>query len=70
MAYTTVNDPSEYFDTLIWTGNGNSPRTETGLNFQPDWVWHKNRIDSGRSHYSHDSSRGFGAQKNWQKTEL
>jgi len=63
MAYTTVNDPSEYFDTLIWTGNGNSPRTETGLNFQPDWVWHKNRVDSGRSHYSHDSSRGFGAQK-------
>ena len=63
MAYTTINDPSQYFDTLIWTGNGNSPRTETGLNFKPDWVWHKNRIDSGRSHYLHDSSRGFGAQK-------
>ena len=63
MAYTTINDPSQYFDTLLWTGNGNSPRTETGLNFQPDWIWHKNRTDSGRSHYLHDSSRGFGAQK-------
>ena len=63
MAYTTINDPSQYFDTLLWSGNGNSPRTETGLNFQPDWVWHKNRTDSGRSHYLHDSSRGFGAHK-------
>ena len=66
MAYTTIDDPSAYFQIATWTGDGSSPRTITNdgnSNLQPDWVWHKNRSDSGRSHYLHDSSRGFGAQK-------
>tara|TARA_R100000654_G_scaffold73989_1_gene107600 strand:- start:7199 stop:8299 length:1101 start_codon:yes stop_codon:yes gene_type:complete len=64
MAYTTIDDPSAYFQTATWTGDGSSPRTITNdgnSNLQPDWIWHKNRSDSGRSHYIHDSSRGFGA---------
>ncbi len=66
MAYTTIDDPSAHFQVATWTGDGSSPRTITNdgnSNLQPDWVWHKNLSDSGRSHYSHDSSRGFGAHK-------
>jgi len=46
----------DYFNTVIYTGNG-SNRNITGVGFQPDWVWIKDR---GR-HYSHvlgDSVRG------------
>jgi len=66
MAYTTIDDPSAHFQTTLWTGDGSSPRTITNdgnSNLQPDLVWHKNRSDSGRSHYLHDSSRGFGSEK-------
>ena len=34
--------PNKHFDTLLWTGNGSS-RNITGLEFDPDWVWIKNR---------------------------
>ena len=57
MAYTTIDDPTIYFDTLIYTGNGSNPRTLTGLNFQPDWVWLKNRTDNN-GHTLADSVRG------------
>jgi hypothetical protein len=42
MAYTTINKPSEYFNTKLYTGNG-STQSLTGVNFQPDWVWCKDR---------------------------
>jgi hypothetical protein len=42
MAYTTINKPSEYFNTKLYTGNG-STQSITGVNFQPDWVWCKDR---------------------------
>ena len=64
MAYTTIDDGSAYFQVTTWTGDGSSPRTITNggnSDLQPDLIWHKNRSDSGRSHYIHDSSRGFGA---------
>jgi len=41
MAYTTIDKPSDYFNTVIWTGNG-SQRTIT-VGFQPDFSWLKNR---------------------------
>jgi hypothetical protein len=59
MAYTTINDPSEYFNTLLWTGNG-STRSITGLGFSPDLVWIKDR-GAGSSHVLYDTIRG--AQK-------
>ena len=46
MAYTTIDKPDEYFNTLIYTGNGTSGRSVTGVGFQPDWVWIKNRSDT------------------------
>jgi len=57
MAYTTIDKPSDYFNTLIYTGNGSNPRTLTGVGFQPDWVWQKNRTDSN-GHTLADAIRG------------
>ena len=56
MAYTTIDDPTIYFNTKLYTGNG-SNRTITGVGFQPDWVWVKNRTVA-RPHRLADSVRG------------
>ena len=60
MAYTTVDDPSLYHQTLLYTGDGNDDRNlvNTGnSDLQPDWIWIKDR-DNARSHEIYDSSRG------------
>ena len=51
----TIKLPNKHFDTLLWTGNETS-RSITGLNFQPDWVWIKNRTRF--SHALFDTVRG------------
>jgi len=58
MAYTTINKPTDYFNTVLYTGNGTDGRTITGVGFQPDWVWIKDR-SVARSHVVQDSVRGF-----------
>ncbi len=65
MAYTTIDKPTDYFETLTWTGNGSSPRTITGVGFNPDWVWGKRR-DDGAGHNLFDTVRGAGSDKNLQ----
>ena len=60
MAYTTIDDPSVYFQTKLWTGNGSDDRNLTNdgnSNLQPDFLWNKRRSTTG-SHQLHDSSRG------------
>ena len=47
MAYTTIDDPGLFFNTVLYTGN-NSTQSITGVGFQPDWVWLKNRQDADR----------------------
>ena len=42
----TIADGSTGMDAVIWTGDGTSPRSITGLNFSPDFVWTKNRNQS------------------------
>jgi hypothetical protein len=42
MAYTTINKSSLHFTPKIFTGTGSS-QSITGLGFQPDWCWFKNR---------------------------
>ena len=42
MAYTAIDDPIEYFETTLYTGNGSS-KSISSLNFQPDWLWIKCR---------------------------
>jgi len=39
----TIKNPKQYFDVLMYTGNSTLNRTVTGLGFQPDFVWIKNR---------------------------
>jgi hypothetical protein len=61
MAYTTIDDPSEYFTTLLYTGNATDNRNLTNDanagDFKPDWLWLKER-SSTSSHQLVDSTRG------------
>ena len=59
MAYTTIDDPTIYFNTVLWTGNGTDDRSITGVGFKPDWVWYKERSNVG-DHTVHDIVRGAG----------
>ena len=61
MAYTTIDDPSEFFNTILYTGDGNASgaRSITGVGFKPDWVWIKER-DNTAYHNLFDSNRGVG----------
>ena len=42
MAYTDIDKPSDYFNTVLYTGTG-SELAITGVGFQPDWTWIKRR---------------------------
>ena len=58
MAYTTIDKPSDYFETILYSGNG-STQSITSLDFQPDWCWLKARAgDNVSNHRSVDSVRG------------
>ena len=56
MAYTTIDKPSDYFETILWSSVDTSI---TGLDFQPDWVWIKSRTNAD-THVLFDSVRGTG----------
>ena len=61
MAYTTIDDPSAYFQTTIYTGNGTDDTAIThggNSDLQADWVWIKNRTAAGEGHHWYDSVRG------------
>jgi hypothetical protein len=55
---STIEDGSEYFNTVLWTGDG-SARTITGVGFDPDFVWIKDR-STAYSHVLFDRLRGAG----------
>jgi hypothetical protein len=57
MAYTAIDKPTDYFDSVLYTGNGAANRDISGLDFQPDWVWIKARSDT-TWHHLFDSTRG------------
>ena len=60
MAYTTIDDPSAYFQTALYTGDGaanNAITNDGNSDLQPDLVWIKNRSATD-SHCLFDSSRG------------
>jgi hypothetical protein len=63
MAYTTINKPSSYFNTILYTGDATSPRSITGVGFKPDLTWIKNRSQIGSNGF-YDAVRGTGASKN------
>ena len=53
----TIDDGSQYFNTVLWTGNATDDRSITGVGFAPDFVWTKER-SSTSSHIVHDTTRG------------
>ena len=55
MAYTTIDKPSDYFNTNLYTGN--NTETSHTVGFQPNFTWLKVRNAVG-SHYLFDSVRG------------
>ena len=56
MAYITFQ-PNDYFNTKLYTGTGSS-NAQTGVGFQPDWLWIKDRDSSSNSHVITDAIRG------------
>ncbi len=63
MAYTNIDDPSAYFQTAIYTGNGDSSDDTNAItndgnsNLKPDFLWIKRR-DYDNGHQLADSTRG------------
>ena len=57
MAYTTINKSTDYFNTKLYTGNNNTSQNITGVGFQPDLIWIKNR-DNVERHHLADAVRG------------
>jgi len=58
MAYSDIKDPSAFFQTALWTGNGGtlSVTNDGNSDLQPDWVWIKNR--AAYQHQVYDTNRG------------
>jgi hypothetical protein len=52
-----IADPGDYMRTVLYTGDGNYGRSITGVGFQPDFVWTKER-SSTSGHFLLDSVRG------------
>jgi len=67
MAYTAIDDPSAYFHTQLYTGDGASTNAITNDanagDFQPDWIWIKRR-DGADNHHVFDTSRGITKELN------
>ena len=65
MAYTSIDDPSAYFHTQLYTGSGSSGLSVTNDanagDFKPDWLWIKPRSLSD-NHTLFDSTRGNDRQ--------
>tara|TARA_R100001086_G_scaffold229480_1_gene149380 strand:+ start:13 stop:1065 length:1053 start_codon:yes stop_codon:yes gene_type:complete len=59
-AYTTIDDAGLYFNPILFTGTGGSLAV-TGVGFQPDLVWQKNRSITS-NHLWTDAVRGTDSQ--------
>jgi len=58
MAYTTIDDPTDFFNTKLFVGNS-STNAITGVGHQPDWTWIKRRDGgTGYSNFLFDAVRG------------
>jgi hypothetical protein len=58
---TSTTLANDYFNTILYNGNGNTGQTVTGVGFQPDFLWLKNRNQAGGYyHCLFDAVRGAG----------
>jgi len=53
----TITKPTDHFNTVIYTGDGTDGRTISGVGFQPDLLWMKNR-GTTNWHSVNDAIRG------------
>jgi len=53
-----INKPNQHFNVVTYTATPGSGATVSGVGFQPDLLWTKNR-NNVESHYWQDSVRGF-----------
>jgi hypothetical protein len=53
-----VTKSNTVMDVALWTGNNSSPRSITGLEFNPDFVWIKERSAGSYYHRLFDAVRG------------
>ena len=59
--YTTIDDPSAHFQTIMWVGNGSADQTKTwggNSDLQADLLWGKCSSED-TPHYLNDTSRGI-----------
>ena len=57
-AYTTIDKPTDFFNTKLFVGNS-STNAITGVGHQPDWTWIKRRDGgNGYSNFLFDAVRG------------
>ena len=56
MAYSSIVKPTDYFNTVLYSGTGSS-QAITGVGFQPDWIWFKCRSQN-QNHNLFDVIRG------------
>ena len=70
MAYTTIDDPSAYFQTKIYAGTGSaqSLTNDGNSNLKPDWIWFKNRSTTS-AHSAIDSTRGVSVRLRVEATD-
>jgi hypothetical protein len=57
---TSTTQANDYFNTVLYTGTGSS-LSVTGVGFQPDWVWIKER-NAAADHGLYDAVRGVQKQ--------
>mgnify|MGYP004451997621 CR=1 FL=1 len=56
----TIALPGDHFNTVLYTGNGTTGQSITGVGFQPDFTWTKIRSPNAYSHQLFDAVRGAG----------
>tara|TARA_R110002126_G_scaffold111764_2_gene249713 strand:- start:154 stop:1212 length:1059 start_codon:yes stop_codon:yes gene_type:complete len=57
MSYSTIDKPTDYFNTVTYTGSAGG-QTISGVGNQPDFIWVKQRADAGYDHSLHNSVSG------------
>lgn len=56
----TIAKPEEHFNVIRWTGNGGTDHDISGVGFEPDLTWVKNRSNTNGYWAIHDDVRGYG----------
>jgi hypothetical protein len=55
----TIEDGGEYFNTVLYTGTGSAGNSITGVGFETDFTWIKNRSSASGQHLLLDRNRGI-----------